>query len=71
MDIQGDFYVLMHSQLQGCFHIEKAGVMLDKNVRIYLRGSGADFIPLMFAATIDELLEFKAQLISEKEKGIW
>lgn len=62
-----DCYVLMYSQSQGCFHIEKVSVMLDKNVRIFLRGKSVDYIPLAFAHTIEELHEIKSTLLIQRD----
>ncbi|WP_140919056.1 hypothetical protein [Limnobaculum xujianqingii] len=70
MEIKGDLYVLLHSQTQGCFHIEKMGVMLRKNVNTFLSGNKVDYIPLAIAATIDELEEMKANLIEARAKVV-
>ncbi|WP_440495098.1 hypothetical protein [Serratia sarumanii] len=66
MEIKGDFYVLMHSESQGCFHIEKMSVMLHTNLGIFLKGKTVDYLPLAIAATIDELQEIKARLTARR-----
>ncbi|HEI6987380.1 TPA: hypothetical protein SK300_002472 [Yersinia enterocolitica] len=70
MEIKGDFYVLMHSETQGLFHIETMGDMLYKNVGIFLKRKTVDYIPIAAAATIEELQEIKSRLIETRNSAI-
>ncbi len=62
-----DCYVLMYSQSQDCFHIEKASAMLDKNLSIFLKGRSVDYLPLAFGYTVEELHEIKRALIKQRD----
>lgn len=68
MNTDNDLYVLQYSESQGCFHIETVGLMLDKNLGIYLNRRKVDYIPLAIAATVDELRQIRERLISERDK---
>ena len=68
MDIAGEVYVLLYSESQSCFHIEKMGIMLRNNYRIFVNSRKVDYIPLAVAHTIDELEAVKAELVKARAK---
>lgn len=70
MDIKDDVYVLLYSESQSCFHIEKLGLMLRNNYRIFVNGRKVDYIPLAIAGTPEELDRVQDDLAKARRSNL-
>ena len=63
MEIKGDFFVLLHSESQDCFAVEKMSDMVIKNINVFIKGAEVDYIVVAVADTKEGLEERKLKLL--------
>lgn len=63
MEIKGDFFVLLHSESQDSFTVEKMSDMVMKNMNVFIKGAKVDYIVIAMAETAEELEEKKQKLL--------
>ncbi|WP_431296513.1 hypothetical protein [Rahnella sp. PAMC 25559] len=63
MEIKGDFFVLLHSESQDSFTVEKMSDMVMKNMNVFIKGAKVDYIVIAMADTLEDIEEHKRRLI--------
>ncbi|WP_210507428.1 hypothetical protein [Pantoea ananatis] len=67
-EFEGDVYVLLYSENQGYFAVERLSDLIKRNMDLFVSGISVDYAVIGMGETRDDIEELKQRLIGIRER---